>query len=521
MQETPSTILIVSFSIYTIGIVMAGLISARFRKDTTDDFYLASRELGPWASALSASASSESGWVMLGLVGAAFTGGVSTLWLIPGCAAGYFFNWYFVADRVRRASKKTGAQTLPELLASRFGERAGLVRGLSLIIIGCAMIAYVSAQMSASGKAFEAMFSLPYWVGVVLGAGVIMAYTITGGFRASVWTDVVQSSFMVLSLIAIPLVMLTHIGGLAGMVNGLRNTGSELLSFSAGNAGFGLLGFVLGWLAIGWGYPGQPHVLARFMGTRDSRAVRTGGVVAITWSSVVFLGAITLGLAARVYFGSLDDPEQALPLVAREFMPPVLGGFVLAAIMAAIWSTADSQLLVVASTATRDLRAFFDRSDSRENTRLLSGPDRRYGNVNRRTVFVLGLTAAVLAVSETRVIFTFVLYAWSVLGASFGPVIILGLAWKKTTRQGAIGGLLVGSIVSVVWKNIGTLSGALYEIVPAFLLSFASVIVVSLVTQPKLIPEENRRASGNLVTREGKTSSERGALITVPAKEES
>ena len=207
MQTAPPTILIISFTVYTVGIIAAGLLASRFRKNTSDDYYLASRELGPWASALSASASSESGWVMLGLVGAAFTGGVSTLWLIPGCAAGYLFNWYFVADRVRRASKTTGAQTLSELLAARFGERTGVIRGLSLVIIGCAMIAYVAAQMSASGKAFEAMFSLPYWTGVVLGAVVILTYTVTGGFRASVWTDVVQSVFMIISLVAIPLVL--------------------------------------------------------------------------------------------------------------------------------------------------------------------------------------------------------------------------------------------------------------------------------------------------------------------------
>ncbi|HUV29747.1 MAG TPA: sodium/proline symporter [Acidobacteriota bacterium] len=473
MQFNPT--LAISFLVYTAGIITIGLYSSRLRRKTTDDFVLANRELGPWASALSASASAESGWVMLGLVGTAFTVGLSALWIMVGIGAGYLFNWFVIAERLRRSTRESGAVTLVQFIAHRFGKGSPALRYIPVIIITAAMLGYVAAQMNAAGKAFEAVFSLPYWIGVLVGAGIILAYTVTGGFRAVCWTDIVQATFMVVALIGMPVILAVKVGGYAEVVSRLSPSAPELFSFTGGRAGLALLGFVVGMLGIGLGYPGQPHVLARFKAARDTAAIRRGRFISLSWFLLVYLGAILFGLFARAYFGTLGDPEQALPLACGEFLPPVIGGFVVAAIVSAICSTADSQLIVVSTILSRDVFGYARGAGGTEGT--------RYQALDRWTLVILALISVLFAVSENRVIFTFVLYAWGVLGAAFGPVVILGLTWRKATKAGAIAGMVTGTAVAVVWKEISALSGVLYELVPAFVLAFLAVVVVSLLTQ--------------------------------------
>lgn len=285
---------------------------------------------------------------------------------------------------------------------------------------------------------------------------------------------------MVISLILVPVLAVVEIGGIAPLFSHLRAMEPNLLSLTAGNTGFALLGFVASWAGIGLAYPGQPHVLTRFMATRNDAELKKGGVVAFIWSNFVFIGAIMTGLGAKVIYGTLIDPEQSLPLLTSELLPPVFGGLVLAAIMSAIWSTADSQLLVMASSVTRDIPRLFHKSDAGHlSDEQVIARDQRF---NRIAVAVLLGLAVMSALYENRVIFTFVLYAWSVLGAAFGPPIILGLSWRRTTSAGALSGLITGSIVTVVWKNVDVLSSTIYELVPAFVLSFVAVILVSLVT---------------------------------------
>jgi len=467
--------LILSFIIYTVGIITVGLYSARLRKKTSDDFVLANRELGPWASALSASASSESGWVMLGLVGAAYGTGAATFWIIPGIAAGYLFNWFFVAERLRKSTLDTGAVTLPQYIMHRFGPKSPALRFISVVIIAVAMIAYVAAQMNAAGKAFEATFSISYVWGVLAGALIILAYTITGGFRAICWTDIVQAMFMVIALLGMPIVVLFHLGGYGEFLTRIQAASPDLLSFTFGKAGFTLLGFIVGYLGIGLGYPGQPHVLSRFMASRDKNTIRRGRVIALTWMVLSYLGAVLFGLFARAYYGTISDPEQALPLACGDLLPPLLGGFVIAAIVSAICSTADSQLIVVSSTLSRDIWSLFKKNQTGESEDF-----RKTQWTDRLVLILLAVLSIVLAASESRVIFEFVLYAWSVLGAAFGPVVILGLMWKGANKAGAIAGMLTGFVVTVVWKNIPALKDAVYELVPAFILAFLAVVIVSL-----------------------------------------
>jgi sodium/proline symporter len=445
------------------------------RKKTTDDFVLANRELGPWAASLSASASAESGWVMLGLVGEAYLFGAAAFWIIPGIAIGYLFNWFVIAERLRKISTDGSIVTLPQYIVHRFGKNSKALLLIPAIIITAAMLGYVAAQMNAAGKAFDAVFSMPYWMGVLVGAGIILAYTITGGFRAICWTDIIQASFMFIALIIMPIVVLTKLGGYGSFLESVNQVDPEMLSFSYGKVGFAMIGFIAGLLGIGLGYPGQPHVLSRFMAAKDSKTIKKGGMISISWMVIVYLGAVFFGLFAKVYFGDIADPEQALPLAVAEFLPPILGGFVIAAIVSAICSTADSQLIVVSSIISRDIIPKFKKSSDVDDFQKTQ-------NLDRVVLLLLALLSILFALSENRVIFTFVLYAWSVLGASFGPVVIFGLMWKKTTKAGAIAGMLTGVIVSIVWRNIPSLKSVVYELVPAFILAFLAVWLVSLFT---------------------------------------
>jgi sodium/proline symporter len=474
--------LIVSFAVYTVGIVTIGLYSSRLSKKTSDDFVLANRELGPWTAALSASASSESGWVMLGLVGTAFNQGLAAFWIVPGIAVGYLFNWYVIADRLRKATKASGAATLPQYILHRYGKDSRALRFISVLIISLAMLAYVAAQMNAAGKTFEATFSLPYFWGVLFGAVIILAYTVTGGFRAICWTDVVQAIFMVVALIGMPILLIVKMGGYGEFTTMAMQVDPALMSFSSGETGLALIGFVVGSLGIGLGYPGQPHVLSRYMAAKDSESIRKGAKIALGWMTLAYLGAVFFGMFARVYYqsGIITDAEKALPIACADLLPPILGGFVVAAILSAICSTADSQLIVVSSSISRDILPIF-----RKNKNGGTDDFRQTQWTDRIVLVVLGLMAVALAATESRVIFDFVLYAWSGLGASFGPVVLLGLLWEKANKAGAIAGMLTGLIVTIVWYNVPVLKGIVYELVPAFLLALLAVVVVSLMTQEK------------------------------------
>lgn len=470
-----SLVLTLSFIVYSLFIIGFGLYSTKLRKKTTDDFVLANRELGPWAASLSASASAESGWVMLGLVGEAYLYGAAAFWIIPGIACGYLFNWFVIAERLRKVSLNGSIVTLPQYIVHRFGKNSKALLLIPTIIITAAMLGYVAAQMNAAGKAFDAVFSMPYWLGVLVGAGIILAYTITGGFRAICWTDIIQALFMFIALIIMPIVVLTKLGGYSNFLDSVHQVDSDLLSFTYGKVGFAMLGFIAGLFGIGLGYPGQPHVLSRFMAAKDSNTIKKGGMISISWMVIVYLGAIFFGLFAKVYFGEIADPEQALPLAIAEFLPPILGGFIIAAIVAAICSTADSQLIVVSSIISRDIIYIFKKNSSKDDYQKTQ-------NLDRIVLVILAFLSILFALSENRVIFTFVLYAWSVLGASFGPVVILGLLWKKTNKAGALTGMITGAVVSVVWRNIPSLKNAVYELVPAFILAFLAVLIVSLMT---------------------------------------
>jgi sodium/proline symporter len=471
---------ILSFWIYTLVIMGVGLYSARYRRTSSADFFLANRGIGAWVAALSSSASAESGWVTLGLVGMAFQTGIGALWIIPGTVLAFLFNWLVLAERLRRSACSQEAITIPDVLAGNFsGRHANLIRLLAMLIILTMLSAYVAAQFNAAGKMFDAMLGWPYQGGVIAGTLIVLIYTVSGGFRAVAWTDVIQALFMVGAVVILPAVLLVELGGVDAMwyrLDSLEDTGT-LTHPLAGKTGMALTGFLAVWLGIPLGYCGQPHLLIRFMATRDATAIKRGAIISTTWVFLLFSGAVLLGIFARAYYGVLDDPETVLPRVAAELLPGVIGGMMIAAVLAAICSTADSQLLVSASAVSHDLYVRVLGRHPENRTILL---------YNQLAVLVVGIIAMVVALGEVRVIFDFVLYAWAGLGAAFGPALILVLLWKRTSATGVIAGMVVGYVTAIVWRK--TLHDQLYELVPAFLLAFIAVLLVS-----RLMPDKAAR----------------------------
>jgi sodium/proline symporter len=463
-----------SFLLYTTGIFAVGIYSARFSRKTSSDFFLADQGLGPWVAGLSSSASAESGWVTLGLVGTAFNTGVGALWIVPGTVAAFVLNWLVLAPRLRRAAFEHGGLTISDVLGQPYrGTPQILIRVVSVLIILTMLTAYVAAQLNAAGKTFMGTFGWSYPAGVLCGAAIVLGYTMTGGFRAVAWTDVIQAILMVSAVLILPLILVAHLGGLGEMLERLRAADPDLTDTLAGKAGLSLIGFLAVWLGIPLGNFGQPHILVRLMAVRDEAAIRRGAIISATWVLLLFTGAVLLGLTARAVYGTLEDPEKALPIAAADFLPGALAGMMIAAVLAAIASTADSQLLLSASSLSHDIAVVLLKIRASTRTRLL---------VDRLAVLLIGATATVIALGEVRVVFDFVLYAWAGLGAGFGPALILRLLWKRTTAWGVVAGMVIGLSTAIAWRS--TLHDQLYELVPGFFFSLAAVVVVSWLTQP-------------------------------------
>lgn len=441
------TAIAVVMTLYLGTLLLIGWLAGR-RTRGGEDFHLAGRSLGAWTAGISSTASSESGWVTLGAVGMTFTHGVSGLWFAPACLLGYLANVYLVAPRLRRLAARQGSLTLTDVLADRFGDPGHVLRWTATSIVLTAMVFYTAAQMTAAGKAFSISLGLGsegagYRAGVVLGAAVITVVTVLGGFRAVAWTDLFQGLLVAAALVGLPLLAVARLGGFGGLLSGLGSIDPQLLSATGGRTGPVLLGFVVGQLGIGLGYPGMPHVVTRYMAARDDREVRRLRAIAVLWGVAVFYGAGLVGLAGRVLLPGLEDGERALMALALELTSPPVAGLLLAAVIAAILSTVSSQLLVAASAVSHDLveRAFSRAPDDGRSLRL-----------GRWTVAAVGVLGVLVALRGEQLVFWFVLFAWSALGAAFAPLVLLGLVPGAVNRYGALAAMLTGAGVTVVWK---------------------------------------------------------------------
>ena len=468
MTELSGTIAVV-FIIYVL--IMLGIGWAASRKTHSPlDFFLADRSLKAWVTAISSTASSESAWAVLGTVGLAYKEGLSAIWFLPGCLMGYLINWIFIAEKLRKRSEEIHAVTLPDYIENYFNDEKHVLRLISVVIIFSCMMAYVAAQFTAIGKTFDAIFGIPQVWSISIGGVIVLGYTMMGGVRAVAWTDFIQGLIMVLGLILVSLIAVDSLGGFSLMLEEVEKISPATLEWTGGKSTAAFLGSMVGLLGIGLGYPGQPHVVTRYMAAKNTQAIRNGTWIALGWGLLIYSSAILLGITGQALFPGLEDPEHLFPKAAEQLLPTILTAIVLTGVLSAIMSTVSAQILVAASAVAHDIYSKMLRQ-SLSHEKIIF--------VSRITVLFLGFGAILIALGETRVIFWFVLFAWSGLGASFGPLILFTLYRKETTRKAAVAGMLTGFVTTLVWKITGLSDSVIYELVPAFILSSLVIYLVS------------------------------------------
>jgi sodium/proline symporter len=461
---------------YLVLIVAIGIYAARFSSKGISNFFIGGRKMGMLVVALSAVVSGRSAWLLLGFTGMAYTMGLSSIWAVAGYIISEFFLFKYYAVRIRRFSEKQDCITIPDFFEARFSDKSGLLRFIVASIIILFMVAYVSAQFVAGGKTFSASFNITHDQGLMLTAAIIMFYTMTGGFLAVSLTDMVQGFIMIIALLVLPVIAVIHIGGIQ-----LFMQHAAMIDGGAFNSFFALgAGAMIGFLGIGLGSAGNPHIVARYMSIKDESKLRAVAITGTTANVLMALGALFTGLAGRIYFPEVtmlpfSDPENLYPTLAKQHLHPIMYGIVIASIFAAIMSTADSQLLVAASALVRDVYEKIIRKNR-------SVTQRKLVVLSRLFIFILVVLSLLLGFLAQELVFWLVLFAWAGLGAAFGPTSILALYWKGTTRAGVIAGILSGAATVIIWNRTPFLKDWLYELVPAFILSFLVTLLVSRFT---------------------------------------
>jgi len=468
-SENGTVAVLTTLVIYNAVLVAVGVWANRRNRDVTD-FFLGGRQLGPWVSAISASASSSSAWTLLGVSGAAFAWGWPAVWLFPATLLGFVFNWYFVAPRLRQLSAAEGALTLSEVIApASLGRARGpILKVCSVIIVFC-FVFYVASQFEAAGKAFESVFGLSKQLSVIAGALIVLSYTLLGGFWAVSVTDSIQGVLMAVAALVLPVVALVAVGGPGEMMRALSVSGSTPFA-APGGVQLGFLSFVLfvlGTLGIGIGYPGQPHVVNRFMAIRDRAALRQARTIAVGWAVVVYAGMLTLGFCGRALYGDVTtDAEQILFTVATGLLPAVFAGIMLAAVLSAIMSTADSQLLVAASAISHDWSAADEhRTDSMRASRI--------------TVLAVLVLATVLALVWRADIFSRVLFAFSALGSAFGPILLVRLVGRELSALGTGLAVAAGFGLTILISLLPITPGDVAERLLPFIVAMTVAVATS------------------------------------------
>ncbi|WP_184957416.1 sodium/proline symporter PutP [Vibrio crassostreae] len=465
-----------TFIAYLIMMLAIGVIAYK-RTSNSTDYFLGGRSLGPWPAALSAGASDMSGWLLLGLPGYAYAAGFEAFWLAGGLLVGTWANWLISAKRLRTYSITTESLTLPEFLSRRFNDNSKLIQTISAFFILLFFLFYTSSGLVAGGKLFETVFGLDYTTAVIIGTVCVVSYTLFGGFLAVSWTDLVQGLLMSAALLIVPIAAMN--GGLGQLSTDLHNINPELLTLWNDAKGEPLSAIaIISLAAWGLGYFGQPHILARFKATRTNKDLTTARRIAVIWTALSMVGAMLVGLVGLIYVTNsgapkLDDGEKIFMLLVNAMFHPVIAGILLAAILAAIMSTADSQLLVSSSAMAEDLYKQVLKKDATSEEIV---------RVGRFAVILISLIALVLAMTPDSSVLGLVSYAWAGFGAAFGPAIVLSLYWSRMNRNGALAGIVVGGVTIVLWKQFTGGWFDVYEIVPGIILSTISIVIVSLIT---------------------------------------
>lgn len=462
----------VTFTVYLALMLIIGWLGYRATRNLSD-YILGGRRLGSFVTALSAGASDMSGWLLLGLPGAIFVGGLSGVWIAIGLALGGWCNWRLVAARLRIYTEQCGnALTLPEYLTRRFDDHSHVLRIVTALVILIFFTVYCASGVVAGARLFETMFGLDYRTALWIGALATIAYVFIGGFLAVSWTDTVQASLMFAALVVTPIAVMTIDGGPAAAISAVQAVKPAHVDW------FGDLTpvAILSMLAWGLGYFGQPHILVRFMAARSASAIPRARRICMTWMVLCLAGAVAVGFFGLAFFsarptiggGVFANPETIFMALATQLFAPWLAGVLLAAILAAVMSTLSCQLLVCASALTEDLYKTFAGGDVEQ---------RKLVWIGRAMVLGVAVVAVLLALDPDSRVLGMVSYAWAGFGAAFGPLILASLLWPRVTRNGAIAGIVVGAATVLIWKPFGWFG--LYEIVPGFAFGALAIVLVS------------------------------------------
>jgi sodium/proline symporter len=461
---------------FTYLAVLVGLaIWSSEESQSLGGYFLAGKKLPYWVVAFSTNATGESGWLLLGLTGMGYAVGAQAFWVVIGEVIGIGLSWSLISRRLKKLSDETDAITVPDVLEARFDDHRHILRWISVVIILTMVTAYVTAQMAASGKALVGFIEMDYITAVIFGGVVIIVYTIIGGYKAVSYTDVVQGFLMLAGLVVVPWAAIDAGGGWGAVTLNLAGQDPALLNMfeltGAGPPGWVLL---FSFLAIGLPFLGVPQLMTRFMAAKDDQELRKARVMSITIILIFDIGAVTAGMAGRALFPELADAETIFPHLARELFPPIVTGVLMVVVLSAIMSTVDSLLLLASSAVVRDTM-----------DKILGSvkSDRSLASIGKIVTVIIGAIGIVFAIGEMKLLFWFILFAWSGLGAAFGPVIICMLYYRKTTLQGAAAGMVTGFVTTIVWVvKFKAETYELYEMIPGFFAGLAVTWAVSLLT---------------------------------------
>jgi len=461
---------------YLLILLGIGLWASRESGDLKG-YFVAGKRLPAWVIAFSSNATGESAWLLLGLTGMGYAIGVHAFWVILGEVLGVAAAWIFVARPFKEYTDRFDSITVPDYLTDRFRDTTHVFRWVSAVILLSMVMAYTAAQLTASGKAFDSFLGTGYTSGVWIGLGIVLFYTTVGGFKAVAYSDFVQGVLMLACLITLPIVGVHAAGGLGEMFSVLEAADPALLrpmgAFGLGAAG---IASAFGFVAIGFAFLGSPQLLTRFMAARDQKQIVDGGLWAVICVVGFDVGAVFAGMAGRTLLPGLADPETILPQMSAALFPAFFTGIFLVVVLAAIMSTVDSLLILVSSVVVRDI----------VQKALGSGAsERKLSMLGKAVTVLIGLVGLAVALREPRAIFYFVLFAWSGIASAFTPVVLCSLFWKRTTKAGAVAGMIGGFVVTVLWVVVfKERFYDLYEMIPGFAAGFACTIGVSLMTEP-------------------------------------
>jgi sodium/proline symporter len=480
MMSTPVAVL----AVYLAILVALALWSRRETKSLSG-FFLAGKKLPYWVVAFSTNATGESGWLLLGLTGMGFSVGAQAYWVVVGEVIGIALSWILISTRLKRLSDETDSITLPDVISARFNDEKHILRSIAVVIILTMVCAYVTAQMVASGKALSSFIDIDYTTAVIVGAVIIIAYTFVGGYKAVAYTDVVQGVLMLAGLIIVPAVAISAAGGWQSVTDNLAAQDPALLSMW-GITGSGIPGWIalVSFMAIGLPFLGVPQLMVRFMSAKDENELRKARIMSIIVILLFDVGAVTAGMAGRALFPGLEDAETIFPVLSSELFPPLITGVMMIIVLSAIMSTVDSLLLLASSAVVRDTMQKIIGSAKSDKT--LAG----YGKV---VTILIGVIGIAFAIEEVKYIFWFILFAWSGLGAAFGPVIICMLYYRKTTLAGVAAGMLGGFLTSVIWVLVfKDATYELYEMIPGFIVGMTLTLLVSRMTNRTLAASQQK-----------------------------